>query len=133
VKLTNRQHAVLTVLREGGEWTCQNLADEVRRRHPCPVCREPPRELGEIWMLPAGSRCGTCHGWGVLPFSYSDAYTALKALREKNLAGRRLVVDEWGDQTNRFVYYAVGLVSADALEAIWDAPAYDPPHPPGVS
>lgn len=118
-KPTNKALAVLAVLREVGEVTCDSLAAAVRERTPCGQCNGTGKGDDSRYG------CRRCYGHGYVSFHYSDAYQVLKQLRTHGLVTRRLLVDEWGDQTNRFVYSAVARPPADDLEALYELPAVE--------
>lgn len=121
-KLTNKQRVVLELLRGEGPRTCLELADMVRQRTPCGFCDG----TGEGDDSRYG--CRRCYGHGLVPFHYSDAYVALKALRERGLVSRRFILDQFGDVTNRHIYEAVPApdATADDLEALWNLPTHKP-------
>lgn len=115
---SNKALAVLVLLREIGRSTCNEIADEMRKRTPCGVCNGTGEGDDSRWG------CRRCYGRGRVPFGYSDAYTALKQLRAHGLVERRRLVNEWGDETPTHIYWATGTgVPEDELEALFAAPA----------
>lgn len=115
---TNRQLAILAVLRRGQEQTikqcCRILESEMP---PCHECG------GERTDTISG--CRTCFGRGRRIVCYGDVYTDLRALLNRGLVARRHPRNEWGDELNTHVYRALAVEqSVDELERIFtDSPA----------
>ena len=117
--LSNKALVVLALLRKGGEWTCQDVADTIRERTPCGVCNGSGEGDDSRWG------CRKCYGRGRAHFDYSNAYIALKQLVARRLVSRRYLTDEWGDVTSKLVYELAAAPEepADDLEALFQAPS----------
>lgn len=126
-KLTNKQLAVLHVLRERGHATAKQLAAELTGpMATCPDCggsgkTDKPDAYDRY-------RCPDCFGRGERRMPYMDygtAYQACERLAKAGLVERRDVLDEWGDSTGRIKYVAVEADPDpdDPLERAFSAPS----------
>ena len=96
--LSNKQLLVLQVIRDLGSPDVMAVVDEVHRRVRCSVCD------GVEQRHKGSARCGGCYGWGHVPFSYSDAYVAMRALMSRDLITRSHPVDQFGDETRGWIW-----------------------------
>jgi hypothetical protein len=128
-KLPVKAQVVLAFLQEsGGEFTCQQISNEIEKKHPCPDCEGSGRS-----GTPGERRCARCFGRGIKFFGYSVAYQALQQLKARGLVAKRNVTDEWGDVTPKLVWQAVEPVraegsSVDDLESLWKLPTVAEPE-----
>lgn len=114
--LTNKQIAVLELLREKGELTAKEVGEILTERTPCGACSGTGEGDDTRWG------CRRCYGRGQAHFDYSTAYQCLKRLMGKRLVMRRAILDPWGDDSGRQVYSAVAQADpADPLEKLWAA------------
>jgi hypothetical protein len=117
--LSNKQIAVLQLLRAEGELSCTRISGLMEERTPCGECDGTGKGDGRFG-------CRRCHGLGHALFSYGAAYAALKALRAGGLVTRRNRIDEWGDATADLVWSALPVeVPDDPLEAAFHAPTVE--------
>jgi hypothetical protein len=123
---SNKELAVLAVLREEGELTVHQVADLVYDRMPPCVACGGTGERKDLKDDVADARCRRCWGRGKPYFGYSRAYVPLMKLVKRGLASRRHPINEFGDETRGYVYFAVRIENAeetDELEAMFRAPA----------
>ena len=113
-RLTNKQIAVLQVLRAQGETTCKRVSEIISHGTPCATCNGTAQGDHPDWG------CGSCYGTGRVLFSYETAHLALTRLRTLGLVAKRPVLDAFGDATGRIAWAAEPVAKPDdPLEALF--------------
>ena len=116
--LTNKQVAVLELLRAEGELSAKRVAALIEERTPCGACNG----SGEGDDSRYG--CHPCYGRGRMFFGYGAAYAALIRLEKAGLVLRRQDRDRWGDKLPGVLWRPVSTSAADdPLEAAFRAPS----------
>jgi hypothetical protein len=119
--LSNRHNVILGLLQESHSgMTVNEVADAVRRGAPCSACGGSGSGDDPLFG------CRECFGRGTALFYYSDAYRALRHLREQGLVRRRYLCDEWGDPRRRHIYFAESPNAGDPLERAFNLPSAEP-------
>lgn len=116
--LTNKQIAVLELLRTEGPMTAKRVGEVITQRTACPFCGG----SGEGDDTHLG--CRPCYGRGRVSFDYGTAYQCLQRLRKEHLVERSCMRDAFGDELPLHVYAATAPPDPDdPLERAFRAPS----------
>ncbi len=116
--LTNKQVAVLELLRAEGAMTCKRVAALITEATPCGECNGTGDGEDKRWG------CRKCYGRGRARFDYGTAYVCLGQLKKRGMVARSYLLDEWGDATSTLMWAALPTpAAADPLERAFRAPS----------
>lgn len=125
--LTNKQVAVLELLRAEGELSAKRIAALISERTLCATCGGTGDGDAILGVNSSGAhRCGCrfCYGRGRMHFGYGTAYAALVRLEKAGLVERQQERDRWGDKLPGVLWRPVAVVDPDdPLEAAFRAPS----------